>query len=146
MGRRIRGAGDEEKLELKMTSMIDVVFLLLIFFIVTLQIPAEEAMIEAKLPKATAEGEEAVEEEARMEFEDIVLQLRISNGVVQRFINDQPMSGLVAMLSKLGTFGKLNPEGRVIIDCADDVPYKELVTAINASQIAGLSISFANIH
>ena len=44
------------------------------------------------------------------------------------------------------TFGELNPQGRVIIDCADDVPYKDLIEGINAAQIAELDISFANLR
>ena len=56
----------QEKLELKMTPMIDVVFLLLIFFIVTLQIPREEAMIEAELPQARGDGEVTAEDETRL--------------------------------------------------------------------------------
>jgi len=136
----------EEKIELKMTSMIDVVFLLLIFFIVTLQIPREEAMIETNLPRARGTGEAVAEDEMKVEFEDVLLSLRRANGLVEIYVNQQPIPGTYMLIAKLKTFSELNPQGRVIIDCADNVPYKGLIEAISAAQIAELDISFANLR
>ena len=139
--------GQEDKLELKMTSMIDVVFLLLIFFIVTLQIPEEEAMIETTLPEKETkdEAQKQQEREREAEFEDVMLALRKEQGSVQTYVNNQPIPSLKLLINRLQTFRELNPEGRVVIDCADDVPYQALVRAINAAQIAELDIAFANL-
>ena len=141
-----RRAEQEEKIELKMTSMVDVVFLLLIFFIVTLSIPREEAMIETNLPKARGTGEAVAEDETKVEFEDVLLTLRKSNGLVELYVNDQPIPGTYMLIAKLKTFSELYPEGRVIIDCDDKVPYRSLIEAISAAQIAELDISFANLR
>ncbi len=138
--------GQEEKIELKMTAMIDVVFLLLIFFIVTLQIPKEEALIETALPEKEEKQEGQEEEQERLaEFQDVMLALRKERGGVQTYVNNQPVPSLKLLIARLQTFSELNPEGRVVIDCADDVPYEALVRAINAAQIAELGISFANL-
>ena len=76
----------------------------------------------------------------------MLLTLRRVNGLVERYINHQPVAGTMMLVARLRTFSELNPDGRVIIDCADDVPYRELVEAINAAQIAELKISFANLR
>ena len=135
----------EDKIELKMTAMIDVVFLLLIFFIVTLQIPREEGMIETNLPKAEGVGETQAPEEMRAEFEDVRLTLRKTAGRVETCVNDQPVSSLKLLIARLKSFSELYPEGRVIINCADEVPYQDLIRAINAAQIAELTIAFSNL-
>ena len=54
--RRHRGAG-EEKIELQMTPMIDIVFQLLVFFIMTFKIVAQEGDFNIKMPiSAPREG------------------------------------------------------------------------------------------
>jgi len=51
MRRRARpGAPEEEEEELEITPMIDVVFLLLIFFIFATKFPKQEGKLEASLP------------------------------------------------------------------------------------------------
>jgi biopolymer transport protein ExbD len=49
-------SGGGNKVELQMTPMIDIVFQLLVFFIFTLQIGAQEADFNVKMPLAAAEG------------------------------------------------------------------------------------------
>ena len=86
------GKVEQEKLELQMTSMIDVVFLLLVFFIVTLKIPKEEQLIETDLPKAKGGGKTSAEQEEREEFEDVLLTLvpdNIHAGRAKVLVNGQ---------------------------------------------------------
>ena len=52
---RVRHAfGKGDKIELKMTAMIDIVFLLLIFFVMTFTIVAPEGDFHVRMPAATA--------------------------------------------------------------------------------------------
>ena len=53
--RNTTSAGDE-KIELQMTPMIDIVFQLLVFFIMTFKIVAQEGDFSIKMPKAPASG------------------------------------------------------------------------------------------
>ena len=46
--------GPEEKIELQMTPMIDIVFQLLVFFIMTFKIVAQEGDFNVKMPLASA--------------------------------------------------------------------------------------------
>ena len=51
---RIRHAGREDKIELQMTPMIDIVFQLLIFFIMTFKIVLPEGDFNIRMPSASA--------------------------------------------------------------------------------------------
>lgn len=141
-------AGDEDELELRMTSMIDVVFLLLIFFIVTLKIPQKEAMIETLLPEASGTGQvKAEDEQEREEFEDIMLTLNLDQATqdVKTFVSGQRMRNARQLASRLKMFQNINEDGRVVVQCADDVPYKNLVEAISVVQAVELPMAFGNL-
>lgn len=133
-----------------MTSMIDVVFLLLIFFIVTLQIPPDEGTLQAGVPKAQGVGTKtAPEEDPRTEFEDInvILRYNATQNLVLIACDNQQLHTFDMLFAKLQAKYKYNPKARVIIDCGDTVPYQGLVSALNAAQGAGYrNISFANIR
>ena len=138
----------EDKMELKMTSMIDVVFLLLIFFIVTLDIPKQEGMIDTELPKATGTGKTTTDEEQeeRQEFEDIMLTItQDASGKVKTHVQGQWMMNYSQLRGKLRMYSRLKDDARVVVRCANDVPYKHLVKAISIVQMAGLPLAFANV-
>ncbi len=142
-------AGEEDELELKMTSMIDVVFLLLIFFLVTLKIPKEEAFIETRLPEAKGAGQVTApeEEKDRQEFQDIKLSLRKdpTSGKVKTYVGGQRMRGPGQLASRLKMFRKIKDDGRVVVQCGDGVPYKDLVEAISVVQAIQLPLAFGNL-
>lgn len=140
-------AQGKEKLELQMTSMIDVVFLLLIFFIVTLAIPKEEAMIVTTLRGLEEPGPGPLPPVPPKEFDDVVLLItRDEFGGVKRYMRNTPMLNDGMLLSYMRGFRELYPDGRVIIQCTDKVPYKELVSTIGLAQVADLKIGFADLH
>ncbi len=144
------GAGrqDEEKMELKMTSMIDVVFLLLIFFIVTLQIQEPEVMIETELPRADRTGEHtAVEELDHEEFRDLRLHLawNETTGRTQLKLNDETIPGQRQLEGRLRIAHRLHPDGRIVIACDDDVPYDDLIQTIITIQMIDMPLVFADL-
>ena len=53
---RHRDSRDEDKIELQMTPMIDIVFQLLVFFIMTFKIVTQEGDFNVKMPLAAASG------------------------------------------------------------------------------------------
>ena len=137
---------EAERIEIKMTSMIDMVFLLLIFFIVTLQYPREEGMIETRLPSAESVGEVTTPDERPEEFEDIILRItKGPAGNVRKYVQGTHMLNDMVLLGRLEALRTLHENGRVVIQCQDDVPYEELVNAISLVQIARLKIAFADL-
>jgi len=138
-----QGPDTEGKLELKMTSMIDVVFLLLIFFIVTLRIQKPEAMIEARLEKAAVSKEPGEGPGRGDDFTAIKLILsRLPGGVVMREINTMRFPRDADLYRFLARMKDQSDEGKVLVVCADDVPYGDLVRTIGVIQQAGLPIDF----
>lgn len=55
---RNRDSRDDDKIELQMTPMIDIVFQLLVFFIMTFKIVTQEGDFNVKMPLAAASGAE----------------------------------------------------------------------------------------
>jgi biopolymer transport protein ExbD len=141
-------AVEPAKLELNMTSMIDVVFQLLIFFLVTLHIPDEEQMIQTDMPKARGPGAatSVAEEQNLEEFEDILLTIAMVNKQPKTYVAGQWMPTDNMLLGRLEMFRNLNEKGRVVISCQPEVPYVRLVRAISVVQQAKLSLAFANLE
>jgi len=144
-------SGENKPASLEMTSMIDVVFLLLIFFIVTLQIPPDEGSLQAAVPKAKKESAQvtAPEEDPEKDFEDIKVMVRYKE-ITREFLiscDNQRQYTFEMLQGKLQAKYQYNPDARVIIDCGDQVPYYGMVKALNAAQGASFrKISFANIR
>ena len=132
-------------LEIDMTPMIDVVFQLLIFFLVTLKMPRSEVMIETDLPTATGPGTIKTDVPTPdEEFEDIRLVIfkDRGTGAVQRYINDMMVRSDSQLYSQLTNMKKLYAKGRVIVICADNVPYKHVVRTITIVQASELPMAF----
>lgn len=70
---KFRGKADDRKVELQMTSMIDVVFLLLIFFILTFKIVEMEGDFSIRMPLADAAA-------GSMDDSDLPIKLRLRAG------------------------------------------------------------------
>ncbi|MBS3762931.1 MAG: biopolymer transporter ExbD [Planctomycetes bacterium] len=142
-------SSQNEGLELEMTPMIDVVFLLLIFFLINLEIPEEEGIIETNLPKAVGTGKIATEEKEkeREEFEDITLRLawNPTTEEVKRFVNRQPMLSDEMLLGTLKNLKEVYAKGRVVVQCQDEVPYASLVQTISLVQEAEMPMGFAGL-
>jgi len=142
------GAAAPPKLEINMTPMIDVVFQLLIFFMVTLKMPREEMMVETDLPTARGPGTIKVDDvpPPEEEFEDIRLLIIKDrrSGAVQRYINDMMVRSDSQLGGQLANMKKLYAKGRVIVICADDVPYKHIIKTISIVQAAELPIAFGD--
>ena len=121
MKRRKRSWRSVPKLE--MAAMIDVVFLLLVFFLVTVNPVDTLSRLDASRP--------------RFEGEPDLSTLRI--GVWQRgyTFNDKRMSvaGLDKALAKLASFSE---KPGIVITCAGDSPHEGLVQALDLCAKNGL--------
>ena len=126
----------EDKLELSMTSMIDIVFLLLVFFVMTFKISAQEGDFSVKMP---AKGDGA---QADTTLLPLKLRLRAdANGNLQEIVLNDSMSfgqdwerlrGYVVELVGDET-GPSDDEGpEVEIDLDYDLHYVHVIEAITA--------------
>ena len=123
-----------------MTPMIDVVFLLLIFFICTTQFPEFEGKFEVRLPDPGQARKAAAAEDIP---EEVVIHI---TGKGKLMVNEaerteQELAGLLKLLADM------NAKQAVIIDGDPVSIHKYVVRVLNACYQAGISnISFAALR
>ncbi len=135
---------DQQLVEMQMGPMIDMVFLLLVFFMVTAKPIKQESDISLGLP-GTVAAEEAVElpDEQRIRIEDdgsIVL-----NDSTFGEPGDEKLDALVATLKRFKEAADANKsEALVTLDAADDTNHQRIVDVLNAcarADITGVTFS-----
>jgi biopolymer transport protein ExbD len=135
---------DQQLVEMQMGPMIDMVFLLLVFFMVTARPVKQESDISLGLP-GTVSAEEAVElpDEQRIRIEDdgsVVL-----NDSVLGAPADGDLGELVATLKRFKESTDANKtEALVTLDAADGTNHQRIVDVLNAcarADITGVTFS-----
>ena len=117
------GGDDEEYIQLNLTAMVDVVMLLIIFFVSNLKFPKEEGTLSANLPKSGRA--QAVANAPKID--KIVIGLDRPGNDVRIIVNNQPLQGLKALDVKLFSLQRQIPEAEVTLDVKPDVPYNDVV-------------------
>lgn len=148
--RKQRLKGDE-RATLDITSTIDVVFLLLIFFISTIRMPKPEADIRAFLPReeptVTQKGGGGTETKTKDET-DIRVDLRSGARGTEVYLDDRHLAGglrdLGRKLRALDKFRDKAIESKVILAAGRKVPYLYVVRALNLCGVHHFdNVSFA---
>jgi biopolymer transport protein ExbD len=109
--RTIRGGGD--KVDINMGPLIDMVFLLLIFFVVTTSFVKEAGIDVQRSTAATAEVKErgnimiGVSAEGEVFFEGKQVDVRSVRGLVERALAEDPESGVVIVADKGSETGEV---------------------------------------
>ena len=136
---------DQQLVEMQMGPMIDMVFLLLVFFMVTARPVKQESDISLGLP-GTVEAEEAVElpDEQRIRIEDdgrIVL-----NDSTFGEPGDEKLDALVATLKRFKEAADANKsEALITLDAADGTNHQRIVDVLNACARADITgVTFAD--
>jgi len=136
---------DQALVEMQMGPMIDMVFLLLVFFMVTAKPIKQESDISLGLP-GTVSAEETVDlpDEQRIRIEDdgrIVL-----NDATLGEPNDEKLDALVATLKRFKEAADANKnEALVTLDAADGARHQRIVDVLNACARADITgVTFAD--
>ena len=105
------GGDDEEYIQLNLTAMVDVVMLLIIFFVSNLKFPQEEGTMSAELPKVGKGGVVA-------KIDKIVIGVDSdhANQVVRVIVNNVPVVELPAKVLLLNRIEKTDAYGNVVRD------------------------------
>ncbi len=144
--RQRHAPNDRRALQIEMTPMIDVVFLLLVFFLWT----ASFRLMEERLPTAVAESDavagsgsdDTVTEE--LDFERIVVRLLWDNKRVRMLVNGTPQPDLEAVARQLHAISTIRNDLPVVVDPAPEVPLGTVIDVYDATRQAGLEqIQFA---
>jgi biopolymer transport protein ExbD len=125
--RRRIGTGSAE---MSMSSMIDVVFLLLIYFIVTQKPIIEETLLEADLPSGVPEKD--VKEVS-------LLRIDVDRGADDRYKVNGVTWKAPQLFSYLKTVADNDRSQTVVIDCGAYARHGKLVKLLDACSEAGLT-------
>ncbi len=128
-----------DSLELKMTPMIDVVFLLLVFFVWT----SSFELPEFDLPSAIAETPTGATERRDDQpppteaFDEIVIRLSLADARLIIELNGQPVGEIGELKKRLASIIALGVQPPVIVDPAEEITMNVAVQVYDAARAAG---------
>ena len=127
-----------KRMTLSMTSMIDVVFLLLIFFICTANFspPEERLPMNLSHPGSLSEVVKLTEEEEDFKFATV--WITASNGQIQWQINDRTCRSLAELGGVLQEMAEIKPDLPVLIDMDDTIAWEHFIHVYDLCRINGL--------
>jgi biopolymer transport protein ExbD len=126
-----------DPLEIKMTPMIDVVFLLLIFFVWTASFQVVEYLLPSEL--SSLSGNQGAEDEPPPEadFEDVVIRIHWNGDHVVWTINDRPADSLDQLRQRLQAIAQVKQDAPVILHPDEEVPLGDVIDVFDISRIIG---------
>jgi biopolymer transport protein ExbD len=143
---RIPSRHDDQRqpLEVKMTPMIDVIFLLLIFFVATssFQPPEEVLPTNMSLPGSTTETVEV--DPLEQDLDEIVVKLLWREGRPRWEVNDREYGRLDEVRGVLTAVAGFQADLPVILDVEGTVPMENVIDVYDLCRQIGLErIQFA---
>ncbi len=142
MRRPSRALERPSTLGVMMTPMIDVVFLLLIFFLWTASFQVIEHSLPSSLVSATG-SDSAVEPDPELvDLDRIVIQLAWQEGRPVWTINNRTFPSLMELRKALVAIAAIQPNVPVVVDSSPDVPLGHVIDVYDISQLEG----FANVR
>lgn len=140
--RQRRGSLDNDS----MTPMIDVVFLLLIFFVVASIGQTPDALLPAAMVPGVTETEMQLPPPDTDQLPVTEIQIRLSQSVSQQLVielNEREVTG-AELRGRLKLLSDQDPRSRIILDVRDEVLVQQFITVYEFCQtLAFESISFA---
>lgn len=125
----IRRDDEQDRVEIQMAPMIDCVFLLLIFFLVTASLKKPHRELQITLPYASAA------KVAKMDFDQLILSVNAEGEV---FINGRLLTEQ-QLLHRLELASSRDPKPRVRIDGDQQARYFHIARLANLCQVYGLN-------
>lgn len=134
---------ERRPVEMMMTPLIDVVFLLLIFFICTASFQIPEQVMPASLLGAGSTAPE-IKIEPEIVLERIVVKVQPAQGGLQWIVNERPCESLLEVRQRLAQIAQIDVHLPVILDPAAPVPLGEVIDIYDICRLLGFDkIQFA---
>ena len=126
-------------LEIKMTPMIDVVFLLLIFFVWTSTFEVPEYDLPGSIAEPPLGGsiENVTSEETPEVFDEIVVRMLLQDAATIIQLNGQQVSSIQELKSKVSQIVSLGVQPPVIVDPDGRVTMDRAIEVYDAVRTAG---------
>ena len=137
--------------DISMTPMIDVVFLLLIFFVCTASFQMAESILPTHLDVSGASSARLPPELEEMQLERILIEVAhegspvaAGDDAVRYTVNGQRCPSLSRLSEIVGTLARIDSTLKVVLDIAGQVPLGNAIDVYDRCRLAGLQqIQFA---
>jgi len=127
-------------LELNMTSMIDVIFLLLVFFAFTSDFKEPEKLLPTNLSASGAITSETKPTQEERDLGKIIASLRVDKlGRVLYLIDGKPLDSLKELESTLASLQEIEPNAPVVVDPERNVPIESVLDVYDCARRVGLN-------
>ena len=120
-----------------MTPMIDVVFLLLIFFVCTASFQAPEDILPSQLEAGATGGPPPIEQADPL-LERIVVEISTSGGRLYHRVNQRLANSREEFRRLLETIAGIDRQLPVILDIGGDVALGDVIDAYDICRLVGL--------
>jgi biopolymer transport protein ExbD len=126
-----------------MTPMIDVVFLLLVFFICASVGGTSDNLLPAELKQASGSTEVVQAEESPEEWNHPAIQIRLEPGAngVRVLLDEQLLPGMEMLTDRLTRLAAVDPESRIILNIHDEIQVQQFISVYDLCQ----ALKFQNI-
>jgi biopolymer transport protein ExbD len=133
--------------DLQLTPMIDVVFLLLVYFIWSSSFAIVEMTLPSRLSaQVGGSGADSPAEPPPPEadFDDIVVRIHWTGSGPAWTVNDAPVASLADLRQMLTTIARIKRDAPVILDPAGEVPLGDVIDVFDLSRLVGFEkVQFA---
>lgn len=141
--RRTSPYADRKPLEIVMTPMIDVVFLLLVFFLWTASFQIVEYALPSAVATPQAAGEATVPQEVE-DFDQVVVRVLFQAGQTIYQVNQQRHVEPAALRQTLATLASIKNDVPLIIDPDAEVAMNEVIFVYDTARVLNFQrIQFA---
>ena len=126
-----------------MTPMIDVIFLLLVFFVCTASFQAIEESLPAAISWAGSTAERPVDPEL-LDLDQVVVRIRARQGVTAWEVNGRPLASLEEVRDVLEGIAAVQIDLPVILDPDPEVPIEAVIDVYDlCRQVRLVRVQFA---
>ena len=140
-----RKKAEIEEVDMELTPMIDVVFLLLIFFIVTMKFKVLEGKLETELPKDVGVNSSPVDELLEKVEINILPDPSMPYGL-KVFVNGRGMPNMPTFKAELERWYKLDQGTRTTLYPEPKINYEQVIKVVDQVLAVGLTdITFAGV-
>lgn len=131
---------EEEDPQLDISSLIDIAFLLLIYFLVTMQLIKEEQDINLVLPGvASTESDPVKVDQMLIKITPDAL-IMVNGEIVDSDPNARTLSGLDERLERYSASVRLaGAEALIVVDTADEAPQQRFIDVLNSCAKNGMN-------
>ena len=138
-------ADRDHDIDATMTPMIDVVFLLLIFFVWTAGTQIVEYLLPTSMSMEVGTNQtELSDPPPEQDFDKVLVRVRWDGQLIDFTINDQAMESIDSVSATLQTLVAINDEAPIVVHPDQNVPLGYVIEVYDRARQAGFQkVSFA---